>query len=293
MLTMIIRIFVLVLPFFVITQTQVQAQDSDFQYQKTEVKGAISVLHGAGGNIGVLQGDDGLLVIDDGFVFNSGQLESALAAYGDAPRYVLNTHWHGDHTGGNAALGEATIVAHENVRIRLAAGSTVPGREAEPAPQAALPDFTYKEGMSIHFAGQEISAVHFPVGHTDGDSVIFFEPAHVVHTGDLFFSGAFPFIDPDSGGSVAGYTANVAAIIALLDNDTVIIPGHGPVSTLDDLKGFQNMILETTAAVRAFKADGKSLEEAQAQGLSEEWVGWGDGFINHPRWISILWSGTD
>ena len=283
MSTAIIRIIMLVPLVFGVAQAQ--APDPDFQYQKTEVKGAISILHGAGGNIGVIQSDEGLLVIDDGFVFNSGQLESALAAYGDAPRYVLNTHWHGDHTGGNATLGDdATIVAHENVRVRLA---------AEPAPEVALPDFTYKEGISIHFAGQEISAVHFPVGHTDGDSVIFFEPEHVVHTGDLFFAGAFPFIDPGSGGSVAGYTANVAAVIELLDDDTVIIPGHGPISNLDDLKGFHSMILETTDTVKAFKVAGKSMEEAQTEGLSSKWDGWGEGFIDESRWINILWNGTD
>jgi len=266
-------------------------EEGKFEYTKTEVKGAISMLSGSGGNIAVLASEQGLLVVDNGFDKNKFALDEALAEFGETPTFILNTHWHGDHTGGNESLGDAIIVAHENVRTRLAKG--VAEKEIKPAKPAALPDVTYKEGTTIHFGDQTVSAVHFPVGHTDGDTVVFFEPAHVVHLGDLMFAGYFPYIDPSSGGSVAGYTKNVAAIIELIDDKTIVIPGHGNITNREGLQRFYDMIVETSATIKSMKEAGKTLEDATATGLSDKWQGWGDFFIDEKRWISILWEGIE
>lgn len=270
-----------------------QQSETEFTYSKTPVKGAITMLHGAGGNIGVLQGEEGLLVIDDGFARNSDALTTALASFGAKAQFVLNTHWHGDHTGANAALGAATIMAHENVRVRLAKGATFGSRVIEPAAPEALPDITYTEGTNLYFAGQTVSAVHLPNGHTDGDTIVFFSPANVVHMGDMMFAGRFPFIDPGSGGSVDGYIKNVGAIIEKIDSDTIVIPGHGDITDLKGLMTFHGMMKETRAAVAEMKANGKSLEQAQEAGLDEKWQDWSWGFIDEKRWIAILWNGIN
>jgi cyclase len=281
-------IFVITAICSVLQFSLVQAEEA-FEYKQTPVKGPIIMLSGAGGNIAVLKGDQGILVVDDGFDKNSAALKASLSALGEAPQYLLNTHWHGDHTGANATLGDATIVAHDNVRLRLIKGS----ERAEPAPAAALPDITYSDGMTIHFGGQTVSLMHFPKSHTDGDSVIFFEPAHVVHMGDLMFAGSFPFVDTSSGGSVAGYIKSLAAIIEKLDDDSVVIPGHGRITNLAGVKAFQAMIVETSATISKMKAAGKTKEQAQAAGLGSKWKGWGDFFIDEERWINTLWAGVE
>ena len=278
-------IFVITTICSVMQLSLVQAEDA-FEYKQTPVKGPITMLSGAGGNIAVLKGDHGVLLVDDGFDKNSAPLKAALRALGEAPQYLLNTHWHGDHTGANATLGDATIVAHENVRVRLIKGS----ERAEPAPAAALPDVTYSDGMTIHFGGQAVSVMHFPNSHTDGDSVIFFEPAHVVHMGDIMFAGSFPYVDTSSGGSVAGYLKSLPAIIAKLDDDSVVIPGHGQITNLVGVKAFHAMIVETSATISKMKADGKTKDQAQTAGLGSKWKGWGDFFIDQERWINTLWA---
>lgn len=265
-----------------------QAEEA-FEYKQTPVKGPITMLSGAGGNIAVLKGDEGVLLVDDGFDKNSAPLKAALSSLGEAPQYLLNTHWHGDHTGANATLSDTTIVAHDNVRVRLIKGS----ERAKPAPATALPDVTYSDGMTIHFGGQVVSVMHFPNSHTDGDSVIFFEPAHVVHMGDILFAGSFPYVDTGSGGSVAGYTKSVQAIIEKLDDDSVVIPGHGKITDLAGVKAFYAMIVETSATISKMKADGKTKEQAQAAGLGSKWNGWGDFFIDEERWINTLWAGVE
>jgi cyclase len=272
-----------------------RAQQRDFsavQMKTTKVAGNVYMLEGAGGNIGVSAGEDGVLIIDDQFAPLADKIRAALKAINPGPlRFVLNTHFHSDHTGGNAQFGrESTIVAHDNVRKRLAAGQ--PGRAAgqgtPPAPKEALPVVTYTHSVSIHFNGEEIKVLHFPAGHTDGDSVIFFTAANVVHMGDDFFAGRFPFVDIDSGGSVQGLTQNIGDIIGRLPADVKIIPGHGPLSTLDDLKTYHRMLTATTDIVRRQIAEGKTIEQIKAAGLPEEWKTWGTGFIPQDRWLETI-----
>ena len=274
---------------FLISHLTLSSAEEAFEYKATKVKGPITMLSGAGGNIAVLKGENGLLVVDDGFDKNSEPLKAALSSMGEAPQYLLNTHWHGDHTGANNALGDTTIVAHDNVRVRLIEGSD----RAKPAPAAALPDVTYSDGMTIHFAGQEVSVLHFPKSHTDGDSVIFFEPAHVVHMGDLMFAGYFPYVDMGSGGTVAGYTKSLEKIIEKLDDESIVIPGHGEITDIAGVKKFHAMIVETSATISKMKADGKTKEDALSTGLGSKWKGWGDFFINEERWINTLWAGVE
>jgi len=270
------------------------AQERDFS--KVEVKaspvaGKVYMLQGAGGNIGVSAGPDGILIVDDQFAPLADKIRAALKGIHDGKlKFILNTHWHGDHTGGNEVFGpEAPILAQTNVRKRLAAGQSIRGNEVPPAPAKALPVITFDESLSIHFNGEEIKALHFPHGHTDGDSIILFTGSNVVHMGDDFFAGRFPFVDLGSGGSVQGLIANIEKVLAQIPADAKIIPGHGPISTPADLKAFHHMLVETSGIVKTKMEAGKDLATIQKEGLPEEWKEWGSGFINTERWIGSLY----
>jgi cyclase len=271
----------------------VAAQERDFS--KVEVKaipvaGKVHMLQGAGGNIGVSVGSDGLLIVDDQFAPLADKIRAALKGLGDGKlAFVLNTHWHYDHTGGNEAFGrDATIIAHDNVRKRLEKGQMLRGEQVPPAPPKALPVITFGESMSVHFNGEEIRVLHYPHGHTDGDSVIFFTGSNVVHMGDDYFAGLFPFVDLESGGSLAGLTENIEKVLGQIPADAKVIPGHGPLSTKADLQGYLAMLKETTAHVRQGIEAGKDLKALQAAGLPEKWKEWGSGFIKIEDWIALI-----
>ena len=266
---------------------------SKVQIKSTKVAGNVYVLEGAGGNIGVSVGEDGILIVDDQFAPLADKIRASLKTLGQGKlRFVLNTHWHGDHTGSNAAFGpEATIVAHNNVRKRMSTEqrseffkSTTP-----PSPKEALPVITFDNALTVHFNGEEIRAIHFPNGHTDGDSVIFFTTSNVVHLGDDFFSGRFPFVDLDSGGSVEGLTKNIGELITKIPAGAKLIPGHGPISTIDDLKTYHRMLIETTAIVRQKIEAKKTLDQIKSEGLPAEWDSWGTGFIKTGPWIELVY----
>ena len=269
------------------------AQERDFskvEIKATPVAGKIHMLQGAGGNIGVSMGSDGLLIVDDQFAPLADKIRIALKSLspGDLA-FVLNTHWHYDHTGGNEAFGgEATIIAHDNVRKRMEKGQMLGGDQVPASPAKALPVITFGESVSIHFNGEEIRVLHYPHGHTDGDSVIFFTGSNVVHMGDDYFAGRFPFVDLESGGSLAGLTENIEKILGQLPADVKIIPGHGPLSTKTDLQGYLAMLKETTAHVRQRIEAGKDLKAIQAEGLPEKWKEWGSGFIKTENWIELI-----
>ena len=267
-----------------------QQDFSKVEIKVTKVAGNVYMLEGSGGNIGVSVGADGILIVDDEFAPLADKIRAALKTLGEGKlKFILNTHWHGDHTGGNAAFSpEAPIVAQTNVRKRLAEGMNIPDWVVKPAPKEALPVITFDQSVSIHFNGEEIKVIHFPRGHTDGDAVIFFTRSNVVHMGDDFFNGMFPFIDLDSGGDVDGYVKNVGEVIAKLPAGVKIIPGHGPLASVDDLKAFHRMLLETTGLVRKKMAAGKTLDQIKAEGLPDEWKSWGTGFIKTDRWIATI-----
>lgn len=251
----------------------------------------VYMLVGSGGNIGVSIGEDGTLIIDDQFAPLADKIKAALKGLGsDKPRFVLNTHWHGDHTGGNEIFGQdGTIISQTNVRKRMSVESTVLGERVKPAPKIALPVITFDQSLSIFFNGEEIKAIHFPNGHTDGDSVIFFTASNVVHLGDDFFKDRFPFVDLDNGGSVQGMIKNVGDIIGKLPADAKIIPGHGDLANLTDLKNYHQALQETTAFVEKGMKQNKTLAELKKDGLPAKYKSWGEGFIKTDVWIETIY----
>jgi len=265
-----------------------QTQDVTVKTQK--ITDRVYMLQGRGGNVGASVGADGILIVDDDYAQVSPKLAEALKALGsEKPRFIFNTHWHGDHSEGNKFFGkDSLILAHTNVRKRLSVESIVLGNKTEAYPKFALPVFTYDQSMSVHFNDEEIRAVHYPNGHTDGDSVIFFTKAGVVHLGDDFFAGRFPFVDLDSGGSVQGLTKNIADIIAKLPADAKIIPGHGALSTSEDLKAYHQTLVETTDIVQKGMMSGKTLEGLKKDGLPAKYKSWGEGFIKTDFWIETI-----
>ena len=279
--------------FFAAARSQAQGQDfSKVEMKVQKVAGSVYMIEGAGGNIGASVGDDGIVMVDDEFLPLADKIEAALKGITDKPvKVVLNTHWHGDHTGGNPHFGEkAPIVAQENVRKRLVTGGTTKFGSTPPAPKSALPIITFEDKVSVHLNGEDIRAIHFPNGHTDGDSVIFFTQSNVVHMGDDFFNGGiFPFIDIDSGGSVQGMIAGDEKVLAEIPDDVKIIPGHGPLATKDDLRKFVQVLKETSAAVQAGINKGKTLDQLKNEKVLAKWDSWGQGFIKTDMFTEILY----
>lgn len=271
-----------------------QTDWSKVEIKVIKVSGNVYMLEGAGGNIGVSVGPDGILIVDDQFAPLADKIKAALKTLGEGKlKFVLNTHYHGDHTGGNVVFGhDAPIIAQTNVRKRLSEEqkSKFFNRTTPPSPKEALPVITFDQSVSVFFNGEEIKVIHFPRGHTDGDSVIFFHNSNVVHMGDDFFNGRFPVVDLEAGGDVEGMTKNIADIISRLPPTVKIIPGHGPLSDVDGLKAFHRMLVETTDIVRKRIAAGKTFEQIKAEGLPEEWKTWGSGFINTDRWLELLYN---
>ena len=258
------------------------------------ISDSIYVLQGKGGNIGVSVGEDGVLVVDGDYQEMITDIQAAIDALSESPiKFLINTHWHGDHTGGNEALGqEAMIVAHKNVRRRLSTRQVVElfNMVSEPKAKSGLPVITFDESVTLHFNNEEIDVIHYANAHTDGDGVVFFKGSNVVHLGDLFFNGMYPFIDLGSGGDVEGYMNTVESLIKRIPSDAVIIPGHGPVADLEDLKAFHRMLMDVTTIVKGYIQAGKSLEEVHKADLPKEITSvWGKGFLSTDVWLSIVY----
>jgi cyclase len=258
-----------------------------------EIAPGVAVLFGAGGNIGLSYGPDATVMIDDQFAPLSGKIEAAVAKIGAAPvKYVVNTHWHYDHTGGNENFGKtgATIFAHENVRVRMASGGTVVGNVSSPSPKEALPVVTFDQGMRFHINGDTITLMYVGGGHTDGDSVVMWQEKKVVHMGDLYMTiNSFPFIDRASGGDVYNLMRTLDLVLTMIDGETKVIPGHGPMSNKSELAAWRAMIGQAVARVEALHKDGKSLEQAvAAKPLAD--FNREDGFINGDAFVKAIWA---
>ena len=278
-----------------------QGQDfSKVEIKATKVAGNIYMLQGAGGNIAASIGDDGIVIVDDQFAPLAEKIQASLKSLGitNKPvRFVINTHYHGDHTGGNAPFSNAgsTVIAQDNVRKRMESGGTAGNggsihMQYKPAEKAALPIITFEHDVTVHLNGEDIRALHFPAGHTDGDSIIFFPKNNVVHMGDDFVRYGFPFIDVASGGSVQGMIAAMEKATAQLPADVKVIPGHGALSNLDDVREFTKMLKETSAVVEnALKAH-KTLEQMKQEKILEPWKKWSGDFVNADAFIETLYN---
>ena len=281
---------------FLLAASAAFAQQQDFskvQVKVTKVAGSVYMLEGAGGNIGVSVGDDGIVIVDDQFAPLADRIQAALKGITDKPvRFIINTHWHFDHTGGNGYFGkQGTIIAQDNVRERLAAGGKILGMEVKPASPAELPIITFNDRLTVHANGEDIRAIHFPHGHTDGDSVIFFPRSNVVHMGDDFVTYGFPFIDLESGGSVRGMIAACEKVLATVPADVKVIPGHGGLSTVAELKPYVAMLKDAAARVEKGIKAGKTAGELKAEKVLAGYESWGgEGkFVTTDKFIDTLY----
>lgn len=272
-----------------------QAKTSEITIGAQPVAGKITMLIGvggfSGGNVAVLPGPDGLLIVDDKLEAFSEKLTTALKPFGDGvPKFVLNTHWHFDHTGGNKRLAEAVIIAHDNVRKHMAVDQEIKAlnKTVPASPPEALPDVTYNDRMTVHFNGEEIQLLHLPGGHTDGDTVVYFKTSNVLHLGDLFFNGMFPFVDVAHGGSALTLARNIRDITGRFPADAKIIPGHGSLATMADLEAYLDMLTSTTMFVQSAVMEGKDLKAIQVQGFPEQWKKWEWPFISQAMWIDLI-----
>jgi glyoxylase-like metal-dependent hydrolase (beta-lactamase superfamily II) len=275
-------------------------QDQDFskvQIKVSKVAGNVYMLQGAGGNIGASVGDDGIVVVDDQYAPLADRIQAALKGITDKPvRFIINTHYHGDHTGGNEFFQkQAPIIAHDNVRKRLEEGGAAGNGgsvhfDAKPQPKGALPIITFDHDVTVHLNGEDIRALHFPAGHTDGDSVIYFPKSNVVHMGDDFVTYGFPFIDVDSGGSIDGMISGVGNAIAQLPADVKIIPGHGQVSNLDDVRAYVKMLKETRAAVQDALDKKMTLEQMKEKKVLDPWKKYSGDFVSEDVFLETLYN---
>src|SRR5947207_114491 len=284
-------------------QTAAAQQQPDFskvQIKATKVSGNIYMLEGQGGNIAASVGEDGIVIVDDQFAPLADKIQAALRELKitDKPvRFVINTHYHGDHTGGNVPFNNAgsTLIAQDNVRKRLESGGTAGNggsikMEVKPAEKAALPIITFEHDVTVHLNGEDIRALHFPSGHTDGDSIIFFPKNNVVHMGDDFVRYGFPFIDVASGGSVQGMIAAMVKAITMLPPDVKVIPGHGALSNLDDVRAFVKMLKETSAVVQKAIDRHQTVEQMKQAKILAPWQKFSGSFINADAFIETLYN---
>ncbi|HZS36179.1 MAG TPA: MBL fold metallo-hydrolase [Polyangia bacterium] len=261
------------------------ADPSKVEIKIVKLAGSVSMLEGSGGNIGVSVGDDGVFLIDDQFAPLTPKIRAAVETLSKKPlRFVFNTHWHGDHTGGNENLANAgaIVVAHDNVRKRLSSEQfmSLMNRHFPPAPARALPIVTFNDEVTFHLNGDEIHVFHVARAHTDGDAIVHFRKANVVHTGDVFLSAGYPLVDVDSGGTFDGFIAAADRLLAITDAQTRIIPGHGPPADRARLAAWREMLVTVRARVKKLADAGKKLDEIKAAKPTADLDGeWAKGFI--------------
>jgi glyoxylase-like metal-dependent hydrolase (beta-lactamase superfamily II) len=288
----------LVVAAVLLTGGAARAQEQDFSkvtIKTTKVAEGIYMLEGAGGNIGVSVGDDGVVVIDDQFAPLTPKIQAAITAISKKPiKFVLNTHWHGDHVGGNENLAAAgaVIVAHDNVRKRMSVSQFMEAlkKEVPASPPKALPVVTFSTDATIHVNGEDIHIMYVGPAHTDGDSIVVFPKAKVVHMGDTFMTISYPFVDLSSGGTFDGYTAVADKVLAMVDDSFKIIPGHGALSVKADLKGWLDMLAGVRTRVKKLADSGKSLEAIQKAKPTADWdARWGQAFIKPDQVVEFAY----
>lgn len=284
-------------------EVEIQEDNSEIlQVEIIPISNNISMLIGmdefTGGNIGVLAGNDGLLIIDDGIIPAIEGIEMQLKELKTCDecgnvKFLINTHWHFDHVDGNSHFGEqgTVIVAHKNVRNLLTSPQKIEffSTSFDAYPKDALPVITFDESIFLHFNEETIQVIHVPNGHTNSDSIVYFVESNVLHLGDHFFNGVFPFVDLEHGGSVQGMTKNIEEILNKFPENVKIIPGHGKLGTIEDLRIYHEMLVETTKIVQDQMNDGMNLEEIQDAGLPDKWKSWEWVFIDTPSWINIIY----
>ena len=271
-----------------------QPNFDEVKISTTKLAENVYVMMGAGGNIGVSAGKDGVVLIDDEYTPLTQKVKAAVVSISDQPiKFVINTHWHNDHTGGNEDLGEAgaVIVAHETVRNRLSTEQFMSffNLRTPPSPEAALPVVTFAKEVSLHVNGDELHVFHVAPGHTDGDVIIHWRDSNVIHAGDLFFTSSYPFIDLDSGGAIGGIIAAADQMIDLADEATQVIPGHGTMSNKKDLMAWRDMVTIIRSRIEMQMKEGKSLDEILASKPTEEFdEKWGKGFIEPDQFVQLV-----
>ncbi len=288
-------IFIILVGWVLTNTLSAQATDEKVTLQVSE---KIFMIAGKGGNVGFFIGEDGTFLIDDNFAPLTEKIIAAVKSVGgDNPKFLINTHYHGDHTGGNENFGRGgtLIFSHDNVRERLKNGYYIAAFKMK-APATApegLPVVTFSEGIKFHLNGDTVQAIHVPYAHTDGDSFIYFTKANVIHAGDIWFNGLYPFIDVSHGGTLRGTIRGVDQILSLVDNDTKIIPGHGPLAGKAELQKYRDMLSTAYERLRKLKAQGVTAEEAAAANpLDDLEQTWGNGIFTGDRWIELIYPGV-
>jgi len=284
---------------FLAGSTVAQRDFDDVQIEATDLGGGIHMLTGAGGNLGVCVGDDGVFLIDDQYAPLSDKIKAAITELKEGPvKFVFNTHWHGDHTGGNENFGDtgSLLVSHANVRRRLSTEQFTEffDRTTEAAPDGALPVVTFTDSLGFFYNDEEIVVFHVPAAHTDGDGVVYFTKANVIHSGDVIFFGLYPYIDVGAGGTIDGVIAGVKTILAMCDENTQIIPGHGPLLKPESLEEYLAMLTDVRAKVALEKKVGKDLAAVQAtQPASAYDEAWGQVWLTSDQFVQTVFDSLD
>ena len=274
---------------------QAQRDFSKVEIEPQPVADNLYMLTGAGGNMALFAGDDGAFMVDDQYAPLSEKILAAVSTLTDKPvRFVINTHWHGDHTGGNENMGKAgaLIVAHENVRKRMSTEQFTKlwNRTTPPSPAGALPVITFTDATTFHWNGDEVRVQHVGPAHTDGDSIIIFKNANVIHMGDTFFNGSYPYVDVSAGGSIDGVIANAARVLEMADDKTQIIPGHGPLTDKKGLQAYHDLLVRLRNKIKTLVDAGNSKEQVIAAKPTKEFdEHYGQGFMKPDVWTGIVY----
>jgi glyoxylase-like metal-dependent hydrolase (beta-lactamase superfamily II) len=275
------------------------AQDKPVEFTTFQLSDTVYMLKGRGGNVGISTGEDGLYIIDDQLRPITSQLLQAIRKVSNKPiRFVINTHYHADHVGGNEALGETgtVVIAHDNIRKRMTTEQVSIFRQetTPPYPKGALPILTFNDRMSLHLNGETATAYYVANGHTDGDSIIHFPVSNVIHMGDMFFNGLYPYVDLDAGGSMQGLIAAADLALSMADDATRVIPGHGPLGMTEDLKNYRDYLVEASTNVQELIDKDMNLEQIIAAKPTSQWdEEMGKTWITPAQFVTFIYNSLE